>query len=34
MDPSIHFGENRVSTVEPWETTAIGEDNGLELLRG
>jgi len=34
MDPSIQFGENRVSAVKPWEATAIGEDNGLELLRG
>jgi hypothetical protein len=34
MDPSIHFGENRVSTVKPGEATAIGKDNGLELLRG
>jgi hypothetical protein len=34
MDLSIQFGENRVSAVEPSETTAIGEDNCLELLRG
>src|SRR5882724_5176343 len=34
MDPSIQFGENGVSAVKPCEATAIGENNGLELLRG
>ena len=34
MEPSSRFGDNRVSALKPWKATAIGEDNGLQLLRG